>query len=694
MVAFAKNEWVITTPNQEAIPLPPWGVRNVRLRADMRFGLDDPTLWPQFYTLDFPHLAAIPRKPRDSNNFLSIMWWTPTPADFVTSNNNLVRGLGQLSSAKVKIFEESCRELVARVKMFRDVTQNQNTFLQSITQVMRHSCIRLACLPSTFQEMVIGVTEFQRYYLETLGTLDYLQLFKPYMDNALGADSPMPLQSGRIGAFITDPHIAQEFFDAGLPFYFVRTVSEVLATNPRPAILNLIDANHPPDAMLVDADPKFPVIFSGRTIDSKKHGELHKYARTRMVCRDAFGAEHETPDPLSGFVPRANASTTRSMEDLMRPRDIAGGPKRSNSSSPLPLPPSKSLVTSGMSSNFQLSIYLIHMVLGQSTVQRSGNSSHASQTRNKFIDPDSDMIPPSMPAWANALSQVQQSPSAPQQKQRRGKKQTQAPHQGADAPHRGHYALPDPVLLVTPTSDDKKLSYILTWLRARPALLYRIQKRQSTALSAQMWRDFLGMGQSSQTNSATAAAQRRDRIRTIMGPGLMDEAGLSEAPQSETVGDVRWRGTELSLTTLPGTSVVHEIVWELFELNFRLELFGLDRRASIEELEVSTRLQRLQSCFLDCTDLLCINIPRVNVGLVANDWRTRLPFVVNLVKIMSSWGGLPLPPIFNERHRQLDTFSKEAAMELEQQATIFYAQIFYNHFGRAAILPHRILPST
>lgn len=298
-----------------------------------------------------------------------------------------------------------------------------------------------------------------------------------------------------------------------------------------------------------------------------------------------------------------------------------------------------------------------------------------------------------MPTWADALSQVQQSTSTPKQ-QKQGKRKNEVPQQEAGASHRGHYALPDPVLLVTPEHDDKKLWYISTWLRARPALLYRVQRRQSTALSAQMWRDFLAMGRSSPTSSTTASAQRRDRIREIMGPQLMDKAGLSNAPEAQAVADVYWRGMKLSLTSLPGTSVVREIVWELFELNFRLELFGLDCRVSIEELDVSTRLQRLQLCFSDCVDLLCITIPDVNVGLVANDWRIRLPFVVNLVKVMSSWRGTPLPPIFNEHHRQLEMFSEGMAIELEQQATIFYTQIFYDNFGRAAILPHRILSSS
>jgi hypothetical protein len=54
----------------------------VKLRADKRYGPDDATLWPQPWVEMFCHLGAIPRKPDDPNDDLSIMWWDPTPDDF------------------------------------------------------------------------------------------------------------------------------------------------------------------------------------------------------------------------------------------------------------------------------------------------------------------------------------------------------------------------------------------------------------------------------------------------------------------------------------------------------------------------------------------------------------------------------------------------------------------------------------
>jgi hypothetical protein len=50
----------------------------VKLRADIRYGPDDPTLWPQPWVGSYCHLGAILRMPNDPNDILSIMWWDPT----------------------------------------------------------------------------------------------------------------------------------------------------------------------------------------------------------------------------------------------------------------------------------------------------------------------------------------------------------------------------------------------------------------------------------------------------------------------------------------------------------------------------------------------------------------------------------------------------------------------------------------
>lgn len=279
--------------------------------------------------------------------------------------------------------------------------------------------------------------------------------------------------------------------------------------------------------------------------------------------------------------------------------------------------------------------------------------------------------------WADALAAVDTSPEC-------------LVEQTKTVPHFGHYALPDPALFITPADDKKKVAYLLTWLRARPALLYRLQKQESTALSNQTWRDFLEMGRSDKLRDNTAAAARREEIRKIMG-GVLKTAGVSEASPDANLAPAYWRDEELAHDKLPRPSVFWEILWELYELNFRVELFSLDRRASKNPLvDAEISIQRLQRCFPDTSEFPFVKIPYVNVGLVANDWRERLPFILALVNVMSSWGGSK-PMVFQYRLHGVEQFSQDRALELEREAAVFYTQTFYNYFGRASIIPHCIL---
>lgn len=95
-VAAVVEDFVCTTPNQTRIFLPSMRKAEVRLRADARYGPDDPTLWPQPWVERYCHLGAIPRKPDDPNDPLSIMWWDPTCDDFKSLDGSLVDGIGEL----------------------------------------------------------------------------------------------------------------------------------------------------------------------------------------------------------------------------------------------------------------------------------------------------------------------------------------------------------------------------------------------------------------------------------------------------------------------------------------------------------------------------------------------------------------------------------------------------------------------
>lgn len=299
----------------------------------------------------------------------------------------------------------------------------------------------------------------------------------------------------------------------------------------------------------------------------------------------------------------------------------------------------------------------------------AGNRAARSGGRDKFVEVESLFLPPAMPIWANALKGVDRSSSRLVQIRK------------AEA-HYGHYALPEPALFVSPASDEKKAAYLLTWLRARPALLYRLVKQQPTALSNQTWRDFLEMGRNPAIGRGTKSAKSRDLICRVMGTSfdLITDHEISSPP-------VLWGDRPLAADRMPATVVVREILWELFELNFRIELFSLDCRASTAHFDTANRLERVQNCFID-SDLLSAPIPSANQGLVADCWQQRLPFILAFSKILSSWHSFPSN--LNSLLHQSQTLTEEQTTYLEQEVISFYVQTYYNYFGRAAILPHRI----
>ncbi len=193
--------------------------RQVHLRADFRYGPDDPTLWPQPWVRQYPHLGAILRKPDDRDDPLSIMWWDPTGDDFESSGVRLVDGLGELSRAKFLSFEVMMMNLESRVYEYRKTSTIPNPLLLIMVKAMQDACVRLGSLKTTFTEMGFGVTEFQRYYLEVHALLDYLELYKPRMDGQKPAATTV---ANCVGIFTNIGRVTQDFCTAGIPVWLLR----------------------------------------------------------------------------------------------------------------------------------------------------------------------------------------------------------------------------------------------------------------------------------------------------------------------------------------------------------------------------------------------------------------------------------------------------------------------------------------
>jgi hypothetical protein len=285
-VAAVVEDFVCTTPNQTRIFLPSMRKAEVRLRADARYGPDDPTLWPQPWVERYCHLGAIPRKPDDPNDPLSIMWWDPTCDDFKSLGGSLVDGIGELSGSKLLSLRKMLSSMEGRIEDHRRAFPIPNKHLLMLVRAMQDSFARIDSLKTTFTEMRIGVTEFQRYYLEVYGCLDYMEIYVPRMD---GAKPPAESIMNCVGAITNIPRIAQDFFTAGLPVWFLRQ-STFWDTPARCNILEIVTPLDPDDVLCVsDHYPSFRTIFCGSSTDPKKHGAFYTNSRMWLVFKDPFG---------------------------------------------------------------------------------------------------------------------------------------------------------------------------------------------------------------------------------------------------------------------------------------------------------------------------------------------------------------------------------------------------------------------
>jgi hypothetical protein len=277
-------------------------------------------------------------------------------------------------------------------------------------------------------------------------------------------------------------------------------------------------------------------------------------------------------------------------------------------------------------------------------------------------------------AWSAALQAVDQSPS-------------HLVEASKTMQNFGHYIFPDPGLFIHPATAVK---YIESWLRVRDAWFMRVAKEPSLALSNQSWRTFLSIDSTVPGKEETKAARRRQETLDIILPNSNMYPGVEK--RSGLMGPIVWQGREYPSGVLPPENVVREILWELYEVNFIHELQSLDRRAC-HNLDLSSddqlfdRELLISRCF-HTSSFRHVPIPSENLGLADDDFDKRFQFVTGLVFVVKSWKG-DKPAMLAGDLFDLQ-LSPDGAKEMEKVVTKYYCQQFFNYFGRAAQVPHRL----
>lgn len=350
--------------------------------------------------------------------------------------------------------------------------------------------------------------------------------------------------------------------------------------------------------------------------------------------------------------------------------------------------------------------------------------------RDKFADVDSPLVPRSIDSWTKALARVRADT-------------TNMPKFVPAASINAGYALPDPNVIAGVESDTTRGYMFTAYIRLRHVLHYRLQSFAMEPLKANAWRRILGIELHPSEGDGRSKVQHQETKKDlceciekgglqvcdlltyicllISRKGTVDISNLKHSP-------VNWRGTELEEYQVPPPRIAKEILWELFEVNFRFELLALDRQCyelkpegfaeaamdvAAEESEVEEGEETVDNSFDDLdasshTDRQLRVLGAMSYwesSLIPGDFKDlddqgfgsishpeRRRGFVELFRVMRKWHGVP----------EMDKATVEAAtkclgegaLELgeqfaaEDRLAYHYVRCFHHVYGRPPLVPH------
>ncbi|PBK79638.1 hypothetical protein ARMGADRAFT_1040643 [Armillaria gallica] len=131
-----------------------------------------------------------------------------------------------------------------------------------------------------------------------------------------------------------------------------------------------------------------------------------------------------------------------------------------------------------------------------------------------------------------------------------------------------------------------------------------------------------------------------------------------------------------------------EILWELAEMNFRIEFQALDRKLCGNE---SIRHQMLIGrCFSNGKVNMLHRVPlcSTNYGLAHSNWLERAPYIFAMRRCMQQWNNCP--SLLSPSSDQKGGYSESEVEVIEQEMAYFYAESFFMNFGREPIFPRNL----
>lgn len=544
----------------------------------------------------------------------------------------------------------------------------------------------------TFKEVLFFCAEFQTSCLDIHGWLEYMKVEEKYLSTISQPDSsrelPLPYDPGRMGIITSDFSVADNMYQRGTPCWYVRPSTHIVtegesrtnfrswdpATPTPPQVV--LDQFVDPDTNLLE---EYPVIATGLPSDDlyrymQKIGcRIANISRPTAIGLNSFKADHDSQAGPSRHQPTSHRSTP--YPSLAKSSKSVDRPRVSN-------PP--------IAPNHQM---------------------------QRFHDITEEGWPAGIHVWVSALQSVD----------------TTAKRHNRTEQTRFGFGFPDPAMLL----NGDRLTTTLAWLLSRGAHISKLFDAGPNGftkppdLSCAHWKEHLftlkksfnRMGvklpnttpispintsprkgnPSSPPSSATGPSAKAKHRRRV-NPHF--QSILDTATQSETFfwfEQTVQIGSQADLEAVLSPAVVMEVVWELYETNFRLELLFLDRLmarklwptgADLESVsQASHRDMMVRSVFAkdaatNSAGYILSSIPTRDSGLAANRWQDRRDSLLALHALMVEWEDCPRAI----KDYVCDVESEQSVINLERILSVHYCQTFFERFGRAPVILRRLPP--
>jgi hypothetical protein len=211
--------------------------------------------------------------------------------------------------------------------------------------------------------------------------------------------------------------------------------------------------------------------------------------------------------------------------------------------------------------------------------------------------------------------------------------------------------------------------------------------------TGQQWRELLRHTTPKQRSGDSWAAEQQRATEALFAQHVIPNDRFPET--------LLWQGRRLvarDIENCVDSHTLSEIIWELYEINFRLELLALDRAVNPAAWVVPAggdftslvRWQQVCSVFPD-SRVIVDGVPTTNAGFSAEILEHRLPSLRALQALLTTWPKSDQGPYYMAMGLSLgEDTSPGVASTVELALASCYCQAYFSYFGRAALTPRGV----